>query len=323
MLEIMFSDSAGGSFRMAQYYGKGEYQADNASVFVSFSDEGAVDEKEIEKARRELEEEERMEWEQSVPLGGNPSDIFSFHLVLSAGDISEDVPGVRRRQVLEQVYAIYPMGGQAAAELSKRVSNHLKTIKKRMEEGESLRIWYSNHPDEMCGLYWFMDQLSQWGTYFRQITLVKLPEWEVLEDGQVVERAQWGETKPSEWRRYISMEKPVSKALCHQFASCWKQLKQENAPLRAVINGRLTSVSQAFYDDCIRNEIPDTDEPFQEARLIGTILLKYRSGFSDAWAAQRIEKIIDDGILEAVSTAPDDSPSYHRLLRKREESKTL
>ena len=36
-------------------------------------------------------------------MGGNTADVYGFGLMLSIGDISEDAPGMRRRQALEPV----------------------------------------------------------------------------------------------------------------------------------------------------------------------------------------------------------------------------
>jgi len=57
MIEIIFSDSACGSLKMAQ---------------------------------KSAEEQNRLEWENSVPLSGNTKDVFGFHLMLSVGDIAND-----------------------------------------------------------------------------------------------------------------------------------------------------------------------------------------------------------------------------------------
>ncbi|WP_083842166.1 DUF1835 domain-containing protein [Desulfosporosinus youngiae] len=64
----------------------------------------------------------------------------------------------------------------------------MKTVQERAVAGESLRIWYSNRPDEMCGLYWFMEQLNQWKVPGKQVSIVKLPEWEADEDMLIYHR---------------------------------------------------------------------------------------------------------------------------------------
>ena len=54
----------------------------------------------------------------------------------------------------------------------------------------------------------------------------------------------------------------------------WLPLREENAPLRAVINGQLHRVGEDFYDPFIRARIPDG--AFQVAQLIGEVLGRCR-----------------------------------------------
>lgn len=140
-------------------------------------------------------------------MGGKTSDIFGFNLMLSTGDTSEDLPGVKRKLTLERLYSVYPndLGRKAAEEIMEMANRDLETISERAAGGEAFRIWYSNQPDEMCGFYWFMGQLNQWKVHGGHVSIVKLPEWEVGENGNVVRKNSWGEVAPEEWQRYIPL----------------------------------------------------------------------------------------------------------------------
>jgi hypothetical protein len=87
----------------------------------------------------------------------------------------------------------------------------------------------------------------------------------------------------------------------------------ENAPLRAILNGRLTSVPENFYDFIIMNNLPDND--FIMARFIGKLLGEYRQGISDGWYALRIEKMIEENKLIVVENK-DSSHPYGKVLKK-------
>ena len=65
------------------------------------------------------------------------------------------------------------------------------------------------------------------------------------------------------------------------YAQTWEMLKEDNSPLRAVINGELTGVPEDFYDFLIQKEL--TASPIKEARLIGNILGKYPVLLNDGW----------------------------------------
>lgn len=318
MIEIVFSDSACGSLKIAQHYGEGKYQGGCIGIFISHEDGSKPSKSEIKAAKREAEEKERLAWESATPLGGNSSDIYGFNLMLSIGDISEDQPGIKRIQTLERLYSIYPNdeGHQLAQEIFKRANENLKMVQERAASGESIRIWYSNQPDEMCGLYWFMLQTYKWKVPEGQICIVKLPEWEADEKGNIIRRSSWGEVVPGEWHRYIGMQRSVSTVFIRSCAYHWQELQKENALLRAVLNGQLVIVSEKLYDDFILREIAEESEEFHEAIIIGRVLGKYQLGISDSWVAFRIEEMIHAGELAVVSAADEDMPVYRRRLKK-------
>lgn len=322
MIEIVFSDSACGSLKMAQRYGKGKYQSGCIGVFVSHADGSQPTKKEIKDAQRDAVEKERLAWESATPLGGNPGDVYGFNLALSVGNISENKLGSQRQEVLEQLYSIYPNdeGRQAAQELLQRAKADLETVYNRAAAGEALRIWYSNQPDELCGLYWFMAQLNPLKERCGQVYLIKLPEWEADEKGNIIRTVGCGEVAPGEWHRYLALQKSAPPVFCQSCASHWLALQKENAPLRVMFNGQLVSVSETIYDDFIIREIAEEGEEFQEAMIVGRVLGKYQLGIGDSWVALRIEEMIHAGKLEPVTDIAEDCPIYHRILKKRIEA---
>lgn len=318
MIEIVFGESACGSLKAAQHYGEGKYRSGCINIFVSHRDGSKPTKAEVEAAQREAEEKARLAWENATPLGGNPADIYGFNLALSVGDLSENQPGVRRRQTLEHLYSVYPNGEgrQAARDILNKVNEDLETVRERAAAEEPLRIWYSNRPDEICGLYWFMEQLDQWKVHSGQVFIVNLPEWEADEKGNIVRKSGWSEVAPEEWHRYLALQKPALPVFCQSCAFHWRTLQKENAPLRAVLNGQLVSMPETLYDDFIIREIAAEDEIFQEAMVVGRVLGKYQLGIGDSWVALRIEEMIHAGKLEAVTAAAEEMPIYYRVLKK-------
>ena len=103
MIEVAFSQSACGSLRMAQRYGIGNYTGSS----VAFVANGQTPSKEeLEAAQREADARARREWENAVPLGGNPGDVFCIDVAWSMGDIADSDISDGRRAVLEQVSCI-------------------------------------------------------------------------------------------------------------------------------------------------------------------------------------------------------------------------
>ena len=196
---------------------RGVYPGGCIGVIISRSDGRKPSKREKRAAQREAEEAERLAWESGAPMGGNTADVYGFGLMLSIGDISEDAPGMRRRQALEQLYGVFPRGtGQIAAqELLLRANSDWSEVQKRAAAGEAIRIWYSNQPDELCGFYWMMARLTQWGGTTKGLyTPFNSRDGKAMGKGTLGGCSVGGEIGPGEWYRYPALQKLVPPALC-------------------------------------------------------------------------------------------------------------
>lgn len=324
MIDIVFSDSACGSLKMAQSYGLGPFKTTtDVELFVCSGGESEASEEEVRAARQEWDEKELLAWNRATPMGGDPTDVYGFALNLSTGDISENPPGEKRCQSLEWYYSIFPsLDGEPVftEELIKNTVTTLKEVCSRISTGEPARIWYSHQPDELCGMIWFASQLSQLELQADQVFLIQLPDWKMGDDGIVTMQFGWGGVYPGDWQSYLHLQKPITSAYCTNCAQQWRELQAENAPLRASLNGRLVSVPERIYDAFIVREIEVEPEEFHEATVIGRILGKYELGIGAAWLAHRIEAMIRAGALTPVTQPLPSDPIYHRRLRKCQNS---
>lgn len=319
MLEIVFSDSACGSLKLAQHFGQGEYNGGCIGVILTHADGSEPTQLEKDEALRRAEDAARREWEQSRPLGGSPGDVFGFDLGLSVGDISEEPPGPRRRQTLAALrgtFLLPDMEGQMDL-LLRRSEQSLAAILDRSAKGESLRIWYSDSPDELCGFCWLLSRLETLGEACGPVFAIKLPRVEPGENNAMIRHSSWGDIGPGAFHRYVPLARPVSPLLRRACAWHWNQLQRENAPLRAALNGRLVSLPADAYDSFIRREIAGAEPEFQEAEIVGRVL-SLELGIGDGLVASRIEALIQAGELEALTRPPEDGARYQRRLRRTE-----
>lgn len=306
MIEVLFSESAAGSLKLAQSFGKGEMNVSSIGV-IGHKEETA--ESNVRDFLEEAEEKMRLSWEQAVPMGGSVSDIFGLELAQSVGNIREEGVGSGRLETLRKLFAVRGESGYETAEaLFERASGDLEKIKKRLETGENVRIWYSDQPDEMCGFLWFMDQLVRWKIGSCEVYAVRLPDWEkewgegevsdFVETSPLFPYRGWSGVLPSKWHRHLGLQRQVPPSVAAAAASRWKELQEENAPLRAVINGRLYSVSEEFYDPFIleAGRLTQRESPgeihLKEEQLTARILEKYRPGVSDGWIVLRIRELL-------------------------------
>ena len=92
MVEIVFSESACGSLKIAQTYGRGKYRGSAISVFIRHENGSVPSSNEMKEAQLQAQEQECIAWENAIPLGGKSSDVYCFDMALSVGDISDTLP---------------------------------------------------------------------------------------------------------------------------------------------------------------------------------------------------------------------------------------
>lgn len=317
MLEIVFGENACGSLKVAQSYGKGNYCGGAVSVFIRSTDGTDPTAEEIQAAQLRAEEEARLAWENAIPLNSKREDVYCFDIALSVGDISDNGLGEQRKAVLKKMLSVCRVEDlhHQVEDKMQKTKAALSAVMERYRNGEEIRIWYSHNPDELCGMYWLMAQLRPLNNR-TTIYLVKLPIWEYGKENTIISRNAWGDVAPGEWGKYISQQEEARPAFISACAMKWSQLQSENAPLRVSLNGQLQSAPEDIYDSFIFREIAAQPEQFKMAIAIGNVLGKYQLGIGDVWVTNRIDSMIENGMLEIVQDAPKGELSYRRILRK-------
>lgn len=306
MIEIVFSESTAGSMKLA----KGTNGMIGGAVgFVFVTDDGhEPTPEEIERERVRVEEARRKMLGNTVPMEGSSHDVAWFPLNLSMGDISEPFSD-RRAEYLQSLVLI---AGEAYGNVGREL---LDTARKSLERvcsaTEPVRIWYSRNPDELCGFCHILTCLPE----NADIRVVELP-WQEFRDGEIRTYSGWGDVDPMELGAFQRLERPLTAAERRHFTELWRVLQAENGPLRAVVGGKLRTVTADHYDELILKELYRQPEEFHEGRLIGEILGKYPIGIGDSLIALRVEEFISRGMLTPTTAPAEDRPIYHRNLRR-------
>lgn len=311
MLEILFSDSAAGSLKVGMNHGT---EIGGCFGIIATDEKGRpLPPEEIARLQQEAEETLRRNWAEAVPLEGNSRDILPFSLALDVGPIDEDGIGPLREETLARLYDLYLQGQQAAHEMLTTARSHLAQVLDRASR-EPLRFWVSHNPAELCGLCWLLDALRPVGWETLQMQVVWLSPTAPV--SALTGPGGSGSVQPHQWGRLAQLTQPLSAQEAQTLADHWLRLKQENAPLRAVLNGMLVSAPETFYDPYLQQVLDEQEDTFSEATLIGLTLGRFPLGFGDAWLDLRVEQWIADGKLEAITLPTSDAPRYHRQLRK-------
>ena len=130
------------------------------------------------------------------------------------------------------------------------------------------------------------------------MSVVTLPPWRALSDNAVETYLGWGEVAPELFGHFLSREEPLPPAVLGVLAGRWRELQEENAPLRAVINGSVRGVGEDFYDPLLRRHIPEGRTKI--GRIIGEVLGREKPGIGDTWFSERIRWMLSTGGLRMV-----------------------
>lgn len=301
MLELCFSQSARGGLRCAQHCGGGGRKV--FGVIVGRDDGRPATRKEIRQAQKQAQQKREALDREAIPLGGTPSDVLGLSLGLDMEDIREPL-GEARRELLRRWYD----GNDEAADQDWQETLESADRLRACGTGDAVRIWVDHTPSSACGLLHAASILEKTGA---AVSVVPLPRWR--EEGKAVVSYQgWGEVEPELFGHFLSREEPVPPRILGVMASRWRELQQENAPLRAVVNGRVRSVGADFYDGLIRKHIPEGQTKI--ALIIGDVLGWEKPGIGDIWLVERIRWMLSAGELRMVR---EDKEMFYRSVVER------
>ena len=319
MVEVVFEDSAAGSLRQALV---GRHKVAETGIVLYFREEGEEplspeEEARLRAAERRWQQEEAQGWAESLPLPGQLRDILAFPLAHSVGEITEEGIGPQREAALRKVMGIYPSLAEEVTQTLLALGRaSLEGLLTRAGAGEAVRVWTGPGPDDACGLAWLAHTLRPLGLEKVSVTQVVLPDFWEEPDGTVVRWTGWGEMEPWMWGRLAQTGRRLPANVLQDLAGTWQDLQKENAPLRAVVNGRLMSVPEDWYDPFLRREIAARPAEFSAAQVVGTVLGKYQLGIGDGELTCRLEAMVQGGDLQQVTYPGPRDPSYHCRLRK-------
>lgn len=293
MFEVVFSDSTKGSMKMAKSY--------NEKSMIG----GAI--AYIGKKPSKCELKEKYE---DKAIGGSSQDVVYIGFSLDIGDISGEIDGIERQEVFHNIWGWVDFDEKETEQFFHMQRDDLEKLLSVAKQGIPIRIWKSNAPFSACAFAFVCDVLRNIDC---KVSVVSLPEYRETSNNTIVSYSNWGEISPGQFYSFLSYERELSNMEKHIQANLWEDLKAENSPLRAIVNGKLISVPEDFYDHLIINNIPDGE--FVMARLIGNILGEYQLGVGDGWYALRIKKMIKENKLKIVVDKNHSHP-YEKILKR-------
>ncbi len=219
--------------------------------------------------------------------------IFKLQAFWDIGDITKELDSRYRKCLAGRMNIGYCHDDEydedEYIDSSDQLDRYWSRLKPFLEEGKQLRIWYSDSPEEICGFYHLCTYLKNYDQDFYAVRLPEVAE----EEGKPVKIYGWNQASKEVIKAAAESARLLSKEEIRANAMEWEKLKKENAPLRAVINGKLVSVPEEFYDPWILRCIP-ADEPVREAEVFRQFYENIGS-VASGWLVHRIDEMIRMG----------------------------
>lgn len=114
------------------------------------------------------------------------------------------------------------------------------------------------------------------------------------------------EVSPNLIPHFYKQRRQLTETEQGQLLSGWKRLQEENAPLRAIVDGRVQSVPADFYDEAILSGITEAEMPAAHAvgRAMGELDMKTGNRVGDMFIFARIRALAQTGKIQIVHDAP-------------------
>lgn len=225
---------------------------------------------------------------------GDFPDVVCIGFSLDIGNIACDIDSMERKKEFIRLDYLDEDVEKVFATQREDFEKLVYTAK----TGEHIRVWKSNAPHTACGFAFLCDAL-------RDIN---------CNMGVIICPNDTGLLQSLQYHEFLALEKQIDSTEKQAQGDIWHNLKIENAPLRALVNGKLISVPENFYDHIITKNTSDNE--FVIGELLGNIAQKYNDlCVIGNWYLLRIKKMINENKLEIVSDKDPTNP-LKKTIRK-------
>lgn len=306
MYWICFGDSAKGTLRHARHDFAPEVAYDRILALLDDYSEGDITDVTDRAAREAI----LMPWRGDPELDGSWMDELAerhFETLTRLDEIDEAVIWYSKGNALEQcglryvVSRLYEIHIPVwAAEVDQIPVSELKEPDDVIGSATAVIIGSTNRVVDAL-LRALPQPLLRW--YAKRL---ERRDREKRTSGGIVQYGSVGEMESGEVWYFYKHRRQLTETEQAQLLSDWKRLREENAPLRAMVDGKVQSVPVDFYDEAILSGITEAEMPAALAvgRAIGELDRKTGNRVGDMLVFSRIRALAQAGKIEIVQDAP-------------------
>lgn len=218
--------------------------------------------------------------------------VVSLPLFLGLGDIAQ-VNLLETRKTLLRTRNTHEPSGNSGA-LYQMIVTGAADLQAAAAAGESLRIWWTDLPDDLCGFIWLCEELKG---FKAPISMVHVP-LTLTQGNTLYQLDSISDLTPPDFDNHhiFRLETQLTRETRLAYSNQWRALKRDNTPVRVVLNGHLLSQPIDFYDRFLlanlsRRQAVEIDEAISNTISFGP------SGVPDWWYRHRIDYLVSNKVL--------------------------
>ena len=258
------------------------------------------------------------------------NEFCDINLNLALSDIADEKFYDGRLAYVHNQIVIYSGGKESEAK--EIVDNQLQLVDRIIDyakNGYTIRFWCSHNNEDLCSLYYLMNQLRGIDC---SIILLDLPIRIRKANGRFIDKLRsWGQLYPEQVGFAISQCNPhfVTVEEKEKYAQIWDRLKEENSKIRISTYSGIKSVPIEYYFRLIERNCPK-NKPFKLTRLLSLIYENEKRRNLDLfpyyfWATQ-FDIMIARGILRRVKEVKNNCWGFNcwvELVDERERTESI
>lgn len=166
-------------------------------------------------------------------------------------------------------------------------------LKAAIHANSALRIWWTDVPNDVIGLWWLADLCAKQKLAIQQVhvpTVFPHPTQSAL-----YKITNLGELDP-DW--LDSLVKNTTTLTVHDltaFSFGWRNLPSASNEVHILLNGELLSVPETYFDPLILAKVKTPPKTFPEhVKAIGHLLGDYQISLPDWWWHYRLQQLFDE-----------------------------
>lgn len=243
-------------------------------------------------------------------FNNNTHIFYSFAPNLDIGDISIDSTSIQRNHQLLELLESSSDNPEYIKHFHDEWREYticFNKLEEAINTAEDIFIWYNCTPSSICGMYYITNFfLNRKNT----INIIKLPTYQIKKSVMTYcynwEDYSFKDVDTDLFVRERTIKLPVE--VVKEISTQWKKLVIENTILRVIINEKVISVDETFYDFLIMPQFT-----LHERKIIDIIADIIHEGLSipQWWIERRIYYFIQNGTTVICNRGAD---FYHQKI---------